>query len=55
MEFLKRVRLLDQDVKVILSTGQAAHNLDGLSIQAVLQKPYRKAHALRTIRDVLDG
>ena len=53
-EVLPRLRELNPELPVIISTGFASHSAESLKVQALLKKPYRLVQALQTIRKVLD-
>ena len=59
LEVLERIRKVDPEVKVVLSSGyraEAMHDPERFSAaSAFLSKPYRVDVLARTIRDVLDG
>ena len=54
LEVLKRIRHLDPEVKVILSTGNTDPEMETQEVQDILKKPYRITQALQIIRQVLD-
>jgi PAS domain S-box-containing protein len=57
-ETYTKLKLLDPDVRIIISTGYANANLEssppGDSADGFLQKPYQLEELSRTMRDVLD-
>ncbi len=59
LEVMERIRKVDSQVKVVLSSGyraEEAHDRERFSgASAFLSKPYRMDVLSRTIRDVLDG
>ena len=54
-ELLKHMFALNPAGKVIISTGNPAHNVETLDAQAMLIKPYGMVRALQIIREVLDN
>lgn len=54
LEALQRIRRLEPDIKVILSTGNIGPEVETDQVQGVLRKPYRLSQALQIVRQVLD-
>ncbi|MCW8138711.1 MAG: response regulator [Planctomycetota bacterium] len=55
-EALQRLRLLDPDVPVVITTGYGTEGLeDEPGVAAVLSKPYQPAELARTLRRVIDA
>ena len=55
VEVLSKMRILEPEVRVIISTGYASPKAEQLEVETILQKPYRMAYALRSIRECLDA
>ena len=54
-EVLAEMVALDPEVKVVVSTGISAEELQTEAAKAILSKPYRAVRVLQTVRQVLDA
>ncbi len=54
-EILDQILALDPDAHILATTGYTQDSTPWLGAQAVLNKPFKTHHLLRTVRSIIDG